>query len=108
MYEERFRSVNLTTLETRRLRDDLIEVFKIFKGFENLDSMKYFKLSTALTRSHSLKLVKSRCRSEVTKFSMQHRVVGIWTSLDGAIVAYGTISSSKKRLDKFPYGPGFI
>ena len=39
--EERLRSVNLTTLETRRIRDNLIEVFKITKGFENLDSLSF-------------------------------------------------------------------
>ena len=43
LYEDRLRYVNLTTLETtletRRLRGDLIEVFKIFEGFDNLDSV---------------------------------------------------------------------
>ena len=28
----------LTTLETRRLRGDLIEVFKILNGYEDIDS----------------------------------------------------------------------
>ena len=37
-YDERLFRLNLTTLETRRLRGDLIEVFKILKGFENVDS----------------------------------------------------------------------
>ena len=32
----------LTTFETRRLRGALIEVFNIFKSFENLDSFKFF------------------------------------------------------------------
>ena len=31
-YEECLRILNLTTLETRRIRDDLIEVFKVLKG----------------------------------------------------------------------------
>jgi len=34
-YEDRLRLVNLTNFETRRLRGDLIEVFKIFKGFDD-------------------------------------------------------------------------
>ena len=31
-YEERLEAVGLTTLENRRIRADLIEVFRIFKG----------------------------------------------------------------------------
>ena len=33
-YEQRLIEVKLTTLETRRLRGDLIEMFKILKGFD--------------------------------------------------------------------------
>ena len=35
-YGERLTHLRLTTLETRRLRGDLIEVFKIFKGFDDV------------------------------------------------------------------------
>ena len=36
-YEERLKEYSLTTLETRRLIGDLIEVFKIVNGYENID-----------------------------------------------------------------------
>ena len=36
-YSDRLRILGLTTLETRFLRADLIEVFKILKGFENVE-----------------------------------------------------------------------
>ena len=36
-YEEILQIVGLTTLECRRLRADLIEVFKILRGFEGIE-----------------------------------------------------------------------
>ena len=33
----------LTTLEIQRLREDQIEVFKILKGYENIDSTIFFR-----------------------------------------------------------------
>ena len=36
-YSDRLRILGLTTLETRFLRADLIEVLKILKGFENVE-----------------------------------------------------------------------
>ena len=35
-YEERLKECGLTTLETRRLSEDQIEVFKILNGYEKL------------------------------------------------------------------------
>ena len=41
-YEERLNECGLTTLETRRLRGDHIEVFKIFNGYEILIEICFF------------------------------------------------------------------
>ena len=45
-YENRAKLLGLTTLETRRLRGDLIEAFKIMKGFEDILWSKFFKTSS--------------------------------------------------------------
>jgi len=41
-YEDRLNILKLTTLETRRLRVDLIEVLKMFTGFDMLDPLMFF------------------------------------------------------------------
>jgi ribonucleases P/MRP protein subunit RPP40 len=52
-YEDRLRALHLTTLETRRLRGDLIEVFK---GLDKVESEWFFTVITSGTRGHVLKL----------------------------------------------------
>ena len=56
------------TLETRFLRADLIEVFKILRGFENLDPDRFFQVigdGAAAWEGHSFKLFKKRYRLDV-------------------------------------------
>ena len=43
-YEERLKRIGLTTLEMRRERADLLEVFKILKGMEGLDRDHFLKM----------------------------------------------------------------
>ena len=84
-YEERLKILGLTTLETRRLRGDLIEVFKILKGYENIDQEMFFDMSNL--RGHSLKLNKKRVRLDVAKFCFSNRVVNEWNILDEEIIS---------------------
>lgn len=54
-YEERLSS--LTTLFVRRLRGDLIEVYKILNGYGKVDSIVLFEFSNiSFTRGHTMKL----------------------------------------------------
>ena len=48
-YYDRLKRLKLTTLATRRVRGDLIEVFKIIKGFEEVDSNIFSRLLLPLT-----------------------------------------------------------
>ena len=60
-YEERLNECGLTTLETRRLRGDQIEVFKILNGYENIDSNIFFEIKESkITRGHNYTLVKNK------------------------------------------------
>ena len=53
--EDRLQQTGLISLEKRRVRGDLIQVFKIMKGFCKIDYTKNFQLSTVgKTRGHFL------------------------------------------------------
>ena len=69
-YESRLLQCGLTTLETRRLRGDQIEVFKIVNGYEDVDRNMFFKLKEgSRTRGHKAALVKEQCRLDMRKYS---------------------------------------
>ena len=75
-YEERLKECGLTTLETRRLRGDQIEVFKILNGYENIDRNMFFSLKKdSRTRGHEVKLVKDQCRLDIRKHSFSQRTI---------------------------------
>ena len=67
-YEERLKECGITTLETRRLRGDHIEIFKILNGYENIDRNVFFShKKDSRTRGHEVKLVKDQCRLDIRK-----------------------------------------
>ena len=88
-YEERLKECGLTnkecgltTLETRRLRGDQTEVFKILKGYENIDSNIFFEIKESkITRGHKFTLVKKQSRLDVRKFSFSQRTINVWNTL---------------------------
>ena len=61
--------MNLWSLEERRNRQDLIEVFKICKGLSRIRSEDLFQFDNRGkgTRGHSFKLIKVRCTRDSRK-----------------------------------------
>ena len=102
-YEERLKELNLFSLSKRRMRGDLIEVFKIFKGFDNIRAEDYFAIDqTNLTRRHnSFKVIGKRFSSNKAKHFFFNRVVNVWNSLPSDVVDSVTVETFKNRLDKF-------
>ena len=56
-YDDRVKRLGLMRLNTRRLRNDLVETFKIINGKYSIDSEKFFEFDDGNRRGHS-KLLK--------------------------------------------------
>ena len=100
-YPARLKECRLTTLETRFLRADLIEVFKILKGLENLNTDQFFELNPRTSRGHTYKLYKEHARLDIRKFNFSNRVINSWNSLPLNVVEADSVNTFKGRLDLF-------
>ncbi len=99
-YEERLASLNLFSLEKRRLRGKLTECFKILKGFTNVDASKLFSVDdTSRTRTNGVKLRCKQVQLDSTKFFFVNDVVREWNKLPPSVVQCDTIYSFKNELD---------
>ena len=60
-YQERLKCLGLPSLESRRERADLVEVFKIINDIDGVDKEKIFTVSTYTTTiGHSSKFAKKK------------------------------------------------
>ena len=101
-YMTRLKRLNLWTLEERRNRADLIELFKMYKGLSGIKLESMFEPSTdSRTRGHSLKLKKHRSRLDLRKYFFSERVVNRWNDLEEVTVSATTINMFKPRLQRF-------
>ena len=107
-YKERLTECGLTTLETRRLRGDQIEVFKILNGYENIDRNVFFSLKKeSRTRGHEVKLVKDQYRLDIRKYSFSHRKVNEWNKLSTDCITASSVNMFKNKLDTYLRRAGF-
>jgi len=98
-YEERLVKLGLWTLEERRNRADLIEVFKLVKGLVNNPFDMFFEKSTnSHLRGHSWKLNKRRCHMDVRKYFFSVRVVDRWNKLPQEAIDSTSVDVFKSRL----------
>ena len=100
-YEERLKECGLTTLETRRLRGDQIEVFKILNGYENIDSNIFFEIKESkITRGHNYTLVKKQSRLDVRKYSFSQRTINVGNKLSTDCVHASSVNMFKNGIDR--------
>ena len=101
-YEDRLKTLNLYTLKYRRLRGDMIEVFKFMNRIYDTEVTEMFELSNiTYTRGNCFKLKKDRVHYNMRKYFFTNRVIALWNNLPDYVVAAPSIDTFKQNLDKF-------
>lgn len=92
-YRERLEELSLTTLLERRVRGDLIECFKIYKGITN-----YGKDILNVSRSGYNLIMKAKNNSRLADF-FPERAINYWNKLPDNIKDAEHVDSFKVRLE---------
>ena len=107
-YEEQLKECGLTTLETRQLRGDQIEVFKILNGYENIDRNILLSLKKDnRTRGHEVTLVKDQCKLDIRKYSFSQRTINEWNKLSTDCVTASSVNMFKNNIDTYLRRAGY-
>ena len=101
-YEDRLIQTGLITLDERRTRGDLIEVFKMIKGLNKAEYRCFFTISqNSRTRGHRFKFVKNRSKLDVRKHFFSQRVVNDWNTSSEIVVETESVNCFKNNFDKY-------
>ena len=105
-YEDRLEIMKLDSLETRRVRIDLLYMFKFFYNIVDINFSEHFKLHYANQiynlRGHSVKLqLPQYSGSTIRNRFFCERVVPVWNALPKHIVESQNLDIFKSRLLQF-------
>ena len=95
-YCERLISLDLDTLERRRLIYGLVFCYKMIHGLCDISLPVDYAYKN--TRGNSLKLNKQFCSTDVRKYFFSSRVIDAWNSLSNDVVKSPSVCMFKKRL----------
>jgi len=101
-YEERLLELAIPSLEQRRNEADLIQVYKIIHGFDNVDKGQWFEIldGEGVTRAQQgrLKLKQNRSRLDLRTNFFSQRVVPLWNNLPEELRTCQSLKSFKNAL----------
>ena len=94
----------LTSIEVRKLRRDLIEIYRIINYFyEDVEPSKvfYFKTNTLESGGHDFMISRQNPIGLQDQRSFPQRVLNVWNSLPSEIVSTNSLVIFKALLDKY-------
>jgi ribonucleases P/MRP protein subunit RPP40 len=108
-YEERLVEIGLHSLEYRREKADMVQVFKMIKGIDNVDYKNWFQTygdlsgdnrpSTRLSND-PLNIIQQRCSGDLRKNFFSVRVVPKWNSLPTEVKNSRSVAIFKLNYDR--------
>ena len=105
-YKERLLALNMPTLQYRRYRGDMIELYKISHNFYDPATINGFINFTSdsnsryCLRRHEFSFYKEKCSKDVRKNSFKIRTANQWNNLPASVVNAATLNSFKNNLDR--------
>ena len=100
-YEKRLEILNITTLQKRRERGDLIQVFKILNNFDQIELIREPTLRyESITRGHKQKYEREKVNYLPRHNFIMNRSANLWNALPEEIINSKTINEFKNRYDK--------
>ena len=102
---DRLLRLGLWTPEESRNRCDLMEVFKMFYGYTEIDIRVLFTTggNDNGLRGHSKKICKPGFNADIRKYFFSNRVIDRWNSLDQDTVDAPSLNCFKNRLNEIRY-----
>jgi hypothetical protein len=103
-YEAKLKDLGLLSLEDRRTKYDLVQTFKIIRGFDDVKSDTWFSLvgenPARLTRHSNdpLNINTRHPRCEIRKNFFSNRVIDKWNYLPSDLKNSVTVTSFKKKV----------
>ena len=101
--EDRRVALGLMTLQQRRDRGDLIEVYKILNGQTRIDASAFWEVRPARNGARLVKELATNGRRQRHNF-FSYRVVQRWNLLPAMVKTAPSLSSFKNRLDEMILG----
>ena len=100
-YHQRIQELDLITLVQRRLRRQLIEVFKYLNRFTTASAIGLFHYDlNDRTRNNGAKFIIKHFNTSVAQHFYPTKITTTWNAVPNEVVTSGTVNSFKNSLDK--------
>ena len=100
-YEERLEKLELTKLEDRRTRGDMILTYRLLNGHEGVEYQRFFTLldTPYNLRRHSKTIERTTMNLDIRKSFYSRRIIEKWNSLSEEEVSASCTSAFKRIYD---------